>query len=435
MLNFYRFMTGISGPAFLTLLDKRARMGKEIPERLNERQGKPSQPRPQGPLVWIHAASVGEAQSMLILIDELLRLDSALQILVTTGTATSAAMMTSKLPERCFHQFYPLDHPEWVDGFLNHWNPDMVFWMESEIWPNMLSGIKARNIPAALVNARLSRKSFLRWRLIKPAIKKILGSFTLILCQTQRDAEYFADLGATHTKVTDNLKFSAKPLPAVDADLKKLGAATSARPTWVYASSHAGEEDLACRVHEILKATLPDILTIIVPRHPDRRADIKAVCDGHKLNTALRGPTKTPPQSDTDIYIADTMGELGLFYRLAPVCCVGRSFSDDGGGGHNPIEAAQLNCVALHGPHVQYQQDIYNEMNAAGAAFQMKDEAQLIDTLRLVLTDENVLRERQKTALAFAHSKEEVIKRVMSAILPLLEQAGISRSQNRVVRL
>ena len=434
MLSFYRFLTGLGQPAFVSLLHKRAEKGKEIKGRLDERMGKAAQSRPDGSLIWVHAASVGEAQSMLILIEEMLKLDPRLHILVTTGTATSAEMMGQKLPERAFHQFYPLDYPEWVASFLDHWKPDMVFWMESEIWPNMLGEIKKRNIPAILLNARMSDKSFLRWRLIKPTARKILNSFAMILTQTQKDSEYFSRLGATHLKVTDNLKFSAKPLPASDDDLKTLAAHVRGRPVWVFASTHKGEEDMACRVHQILKNSLPELLTIIVPRHPDRRHSIREICEAHKLKTMLRGMDKTMPEADTEIYIADTMGELGLFYRLAPVSCIGRSFSDDGGGGHNPIEAAQLNSAILHGPGIKHFAEIYTQMNAAGAALKMKNETQLTDTLRSLLTDATQLQEKQRAAANFAGSKADVIKRVILAVTPLLEQSGILQLQTRAGR-
>lgn len=434
MLNFYQFLTGISQPAFVSLLERRAQNGKEIKDRLPERMGQPSRPHPGSPLVWIHAASVGEAQSMLILIEELLKINARLHVLVTTGTATSAELMGQKLPGRSFHQFYPLDHPEWVKNFLDYWQPDLVFWMESELWPNMLCGIKDRNIPAILLNARLSQKSYTRWRLIKLSARKILNSFTLILTQTQTDSDYFAKLGATHLRVTGNLKFSARPLPASDDDLKILSAHVTGRPLWVFASTHKGEEDMACRVHQLLKSSHPELLTIIVPRHPDRRADIEAACSAQKLKTVLRGAAKNMPQADTDIYIADTMGELGLFYRLAPVACIGRSFSDDGGGGHNPIEAAQLNCAVLHGPRVKHFADIYTDMNAAGAAFKMNTEAQLADTLRGLFDDNQQLHAYQKTASDFAQSRSDVIKRVITSIEPLLEQADIAQFQNRANR-
>ena len=431
MLNFYRFCMGMSEKALKGLLERRAQKGKENRLRLAERQGKPSHPRPDGPLVWIHAASVGEAQSALIVIDGLLKLSQNLHILMTTGTTTSAALMAQKLPDRTLHQFFPLDHPDWADRFLTHWSPDLALWMESELWPNMLEGLKRRNIPAALVNARLSDRSFRRWRIFKSAAKQILGCFSMILTQTQKDADYFVSLGAKRVIVTDNLKFSAKPLPAAETDLKILVAKIGSRPLWLYASTHKGEEDMACRIHQILKNSIPDVLTIIVPRHPDRRDSIRLTCEQRKLFVVMRGTEKNLPEQDTDIYVADTIGELGLFYRVAPVACIGRSFSDDGGGGHNPIEAAQLNCAVLHGPDIQNLEEIYAEMDKAGAALNMKNEIEMTNTLQALLTDLSALQRHQAIALRFAKSKENVIQGVLKAITPLLEESKILQLQKR----
>jgi 3-deoxy-D-manno-octulosonic-acid transferase len=421
MLEFYRFCLRLVAPALEALLARRTTRGKEDRTRLTERKGEAGLARPEGKLAWIHAASVGEAQSTLILIDNLLKYNENINILVTTGTVTSAKMMAQKLPKRAFHQFYPLDHPDWTERFLDYWKPDLVFWMESEIWPNMLLGIQKRGIPAALVNARLSGKSALLWKIAKGSARRLLNTFSVILAQTPEDADHYVALGAKNVQVTDNVKYSAKPLPADDMDLKDITAYTRGRPLWVYASSHRGEEALACRVHQILKNSLHDIMTVIVPRHPQRGAEIKIICEEHKLSVIRRGADKILPGAETDIYLADTMGELGLFYRLAPVALIGRSFSDDGGGGHNPIEAAQLNCAVLHGPRVQFQKQIFKEMDAAGASVQVNNEKELIDALRAVLTDRTRLEAQQKIASEFAHSKERVIDRVMQALYPLLE--------------
>jgi 3-deoxy-D-manno-octulosonic-acid transferase len=432
MLNFYKLLTRLAEPVFLALLRKRAESGKENTQRLAERRGESDRKRPPGPMLWLHAASVGEAQSALLLIEDLLRHHEKLHLLLTTGTVTSASLMEKKLPERAFHQFYPLDHPDWVEKFLNHWHPDFVLWLESEIWPNMLLGIRDRNLPAVLVNARLSDKSFKRWRLAGGTAKSLLNAFSLILTQTDKDAHNFRALGATNVSITGNMKFSARPLPADEKDLKTLSAHIRSRPTWLYASSHKGEEEMACRVHQILKTAIPEILTVIVPRHIGRREDIQAVCKQYGLASVLRGADKTPPGEGTDIYIADTMGELGLFYRVAPVACIGRSFSADGGGGHNPIEAAQLNCAVLHGPHVRHQQQIYDDMDDAGAALLMKNEQDLTEAVRLFLTNEDRLRQQQAVALRYVQGKSKIIDKVMKALNPLLENAQITRSQQKV---
>ncbi len=424
MLFFYRFITRFCDRPLRILLQRRLAAGKEDPARLDERRGVASIKRPEGPLGYIHAASVGEAQSALILIDRLLQNDPDLHILVTTGTRTSAQLMAKKLPKRAFHQFYPLDHPRWVERFLDHWQPDFVIWMESELWPNMLGAIRVRNIPAALVNARLSDKSFRVWRLFKRTAKHILSAFTIILAQTDLDKERFEILGHASIHTTGNLKYSANALPCDDSALAKLQTDIGKRPVWVYASTHKGEETLACRAHKTLKKRYPDLLTILVPRHPERRADILEQCADEGLNLQLRGEEKAPITPDTDIYIADTLGELGLFYRLAPIAMIGRSLSDDGGGGHNPIEAAQLDCAVLYGKDVQYQQEIFNDMAASESALRVEDEDALTDILNKLLGDTEFCSLYQDKALKFAREKEGVIDRVWDALAPLVKEAS-----------
>ncbi len=427
----YRSLMSVSRPALLHLLDRRSQKGKEDPSRLSERKGTAGRKRPAGKLAWVHAASVGEAQSALILIEALLKKNEALNILVTTGTVTSAKMMAKNLPERAFHQFYPLDHPDWVDSFLSHWHPDAVFWMESELWPNMLLAIKERNIPAALINARLSERSYKTWRIFGRAAKNILETFSIILTQNEKEAQRFRSLKAPHVLTTDNLKYNARALGFDEKSLTDLSSMTARRPLWLYASTHDGEEALACGIHQILKATMPDLLTVIVPRHPDRRENIVKTCESYNLNTRLRGANHDLPQREDDIYIADTLGELGLFYRLSPVACIGRCFSNDGGGGHNPVEAMQLNCAVLFGPNVQNLQEIYDEIDAVHAAIKVNTEEQFTETLRDLLNNPKALQDVQTNAVNFAHEKAKVLVRVLDALEPILVQSGIVKEGDR----
>lgn len=421
MLQLYKSVSGASGPLLRALLRARSRKGKELPAHLGERLGRASLARGHSPLIWVHAASIGEAQSALILVERLQRLVPGTQILMTTGTVSSANMMRKNLPAGAMHQFSPVDHPAWAKQFLDHWKPDLVLWMESELWPNMLTDIKARGIPAILVNARLSEKSFRRWSWFGGAAKEILGAFSLILAQGEKEAARFRALGAQNVSATGNIKYSAKPLSFGENDLKTISGALGQRPLWLYASSHKGEESLACRVHQKLKLTFPDLLTIIVPRHPERRQDIIATCEQANLKFVLRGEIKIPPSYDTDIYIADTFGELGLFYRLAPLACIGRSFSDDGGGGHNPIEAAQLNCAVLYGPHVQFQKELFEEMSNASGALGVKNEPELEDAVAGLLADPQKLAAMQQNGLEFTRVKSKIVDIVIESITPWLD--------------
>ncbi len=409
-----------SGPVLKQLLARRSARGKEDPARLSERMGTPARLRPDGPLIWLHAASVGEAQSALILIDALLEAYPGLNILVTTGTVTSAELMEKRLPARAFHQYVPLDHPGWVSHFLNHWTPDAALWMESELWPNMLMAIQSRAIPCALINARLSDASYTRWKRLPGLARNILKSFQIILTQTDKDAQRYTSLGAQKAMATDNLKYSAPPLPYIEEDLNTLSKATHNRPLWVYASSHAGEEELAARVHMDLAEEFPDLLTIIVPRHPHRGVEIEDQLTIMGVTATRRTSDKTPPAHSTDIYIADTLGEMGLFYRLGKIVFVGRSFSHDGGGGHNLIEPAQLECTVLTGPNVQFQQQILDDMLDQDALLQVKTQTHLTGALRQLFSEPDYLQSQVEKAGAFARQKTHIIETVMTQLKPVL---------------
>ncbi len=430
MLNFYQWLMNSAEPLLSNLLDKRVKAGKEDHTRLNERKGITGKPRPSGSVYWVHAASIGEAQSALTLIHALLNSAPELHILVTTGTLTSAKLMEKNLPPRAFHQFYPLDHPNWTKRFLQHWQPDLILWMESELWPNMLRHISEQKIPAALINARLSSASYKKWRLARPVIKKLLSSFSMILCQTHSDEKLFKNLGANNTHVSDNLKYSAAPLAIDDAALSNFTTALQGRPCWVYASTHQGEETLAAQTHEILQDKFPDLLSIIIPRHPNRRDEIMTDLSTYHLKTCLRGEGAALPSADTDIYIADTLGELGLFYRASPIAVIGRSFSADGGGGHNPIEAAQLGCAILHGPHVQNLQAIFDEMNRADASTALNHKKDLATEIQKLLENPKLLSEKQGRATEFAQSKARVLPRVLNHLSPLLQEDAQNAAKN-----
>lgn len=458
LLGLYRAATALGAPLLRLLLALRARRGKEDPARMAERRGYPSRARPEGGLVWLHAASVGEAQSALILIDTLARKFPGTRLLVTTGTVTSAALMQKRLPEGAFHQFLPLDSPAWVGRFLDHWAPSCALWMESELWPNMLGEIRRRGIPAALVNARLSPRSARRWARAGGAAAEILSAFSVCLAQSEEDAVALRRLGARNVQVMENLKYAAAPLPCDAAALAQLrravgvaereqghrpqqGQEVALRPLWLYASTHAGEEALACRIHTALKAEIPDLLTIIVPRHPARGPEILEICRSFGLTARRRGAaadvrkgddraesganegTPVLPESGDDLYIADTLGELGLFYRLAPVACIGRSFSADGGGGHNPIEAARLGCAVLHGPWVQNLEKIYAEMETQGAAIRLADAEALRTTLRRLLMQGGDLGAVQEAARAFAERKAGAAEGVLTRLEPLMTRS------------
>ncbi len=339
LLSLYKNLLRVTTPLLEAHLQKRAERGREDPARAGERRGKPILPRGPKPLVWFHAASVVESLSLLALIARILKDHSALDVMVTTGTVTSARLMAERLPKGAFHQYMPVDHPAWVARFLDHWQPDFVIWAESDFWPNMLAEIKRRKIPAVLLNARMSEKSFRKWQWAGGAMRGVLETFTLCLAQNAAEAKRLEALGARNVRISANLKYAAAALPCDDAKLAALKTAVGARPLVLWASTHPGEEEMALRLHAHLQKTRPALLTIIVPRHPVRGAELKAMALRSGLQAHLRSEGALPASGD-GIYIADTLGELGVFYRLSKIAILGGSFADI--GGHNPIEPAQL---------------------------------------------------------------------------------------------
>jgi len=332
MLTAYKILMILTSPLLRVYLHYRAFKGKEVHARLNEKYGIASQPRPNkdAPLMWIHAASVGEAQSALILIKKLSHHNPTLNFLVTSVTTTSAALLDKKLPENAVHQFVPIDHPRWIERFLNHWQPTMVLFLESEIWPNTIMAVKDKEIPMMLINARLSDKSFKTWLKIKDSAEQIFSAFDRILAQTKSDTDHFIALGGK-AKTAGNIKLNSDPLPVNLEDLNAFNTSIKGRPVWLYASTHEGEEELAAAMHIELKDKHPTLLTIIVPRHPIRSGAIKTKLETMGQVVTTRDADLNLPTPETDIYLANTLGELGLFYRASPlsmiadvfgICCV-----------------------------------------------------------------------------------------------------------------
>jgi 3-deoxy-D-manno-octulosonic-acid transferase len=248
------------------------------------------------------------------------------------------------------HQFVPVDLPSAVAQFLDHWRPELALWVESELWPNLALATRGRGIPMILVNARLSARSEARWRAVPGLIRPILSSFALCLAQDETQAERFRRLGARRVISVGDLKAAAGPLAADPRQLALLRRQTGERPCWLAASTHAGEEEIAAEAHSVVARTHPGLLTIVAPRHPARGAAIAAMLRGRGLRVARRAAGE-PISASTEIYLADTMGELGLFFPLAGIAFIGGSLVPK--GGHNPFEAARLDCTILHGPDMR----------------------------------------------------------------------------------
>jgi 3-deoxy-D-manno-octulosonic-acid transferase len=418
MQRLYRALTVLATPLIAVYLGRRRRAGKEDPERFPERLGVAGAARPDGMLVWVHGASVGEALAALPLIERILESRDALHVLVTTGTVTSARLMAERLPPRAQHQYAPIDRPDAVRGFLDHWRPDLALWNESEFWPNLLTEIQALGIPMILVNGRMSDRSYRRWKLMRGVIRPLLDGFALCLAQSEQDAKRLRDLGAGAVHAIGNLKSAASPLPVDQAALDDLRDAVASRPLWLAASTHPGEETIAAASHCALAADHPGLLTIIAPRHPERGPTIAAGLRETGLTVALRSAGE-PIDRSVDVYIADTLGELGLFYRLAPVAFVGGSLVAH--GGQNLLEPARLGCAVIHGPHMANFAAFTAAFAAAQGAIEVADGAGLTAALGELLGDPDQRRRRGAAARAVAEAEAGVLDRIEAALAPYLD--------------
>jgi 3-deoxy-D-manno-octulosonic-acid transferase len=414
----YRAFSILGGPVIDVYLKRRMVRGKEDPGRAGERRGIASLPRSQGGLVWLHAASVGESLSLLPLARRLLQRPGT-KVLVTTGTVTSARLMAERLPEGAVHQYVPVDRPAWVRRFLDHWRPDLVLWAESDFWPNMLAEIGARKVPLILVQGRVSPKSFAGWRKARGFIARVLADFTLCLGQTPGDSERLALLGAKKTACVGNLKMSVPPLPCEESELDVLRRSVAGRPLWLASSTHPGEEAIAAHVHRALEADVPGLLTIIVPRHPQRGPEVLGEIKALGLSASLRSGGEGP---SAQVYVADTMGELGLFYRLAPVVFMGKSLTVE--GGQNPFEPALLGAAVLFGPRMSNFPEMAPAMAAAGAARQVADERDLQQAVRELLIDPDRAADMGRKAKAWAEAEAGALDAVMDVLGPYLDGIG-----------
>jgi 3-deoxy-D-manno-octulosonic-acid transferase len=415
----YRAATRPLAPLAIVYLKRRRKRGKEDPRRYRERQGVPGAARPQAPLLWIHAASVGEATAMLALIERLLLTRPMLEILVTTGTVTSADLLESRLPARARHQFVPVDLPRWIARFLDHWRPEVALWVESELWPNLILATHARGIPMALVNARLSAGSYARWQRWPGLIRPVLGAFSVCLAQDEEQAGRFRRLGAREVDVVGDLKAAAAALPVDRRRLDELRRQVNARPLWLAASTHAGEEEIAVLAHRRVAASHPGLLTIIVPRHPARGDAIEAMLTARGLRSARRSRGEAITDK-ADVYLADTMGELGLFYSLCGIAFIGGSLVAK--GGHNPFEAARLDCAVLYGPDTRNCACMAAELAAAGAAETVTDADGLARAVSALLDDPHLRSERAAAARRVAEAGSDVLDTVLMRLAPWLDR-------------
>jgi 3-deoxy-D-manno-octulosonic-acid transferase len=377
----YRTATSALTPVVPFFLARRASRGKEESARMSERLGHASRPRPEGHLVWIHGASVGESIAVLPLIDALLNAPGR-SVLVTSGTVTSAQLMAQRLPRGALHQYAPVDLPSAAARFLDHWKPDAALFVDSEIWPNLICAARDRGVPMALVNGRMSARSFAGWGRVRHAAKSILSAYEICLAQDEQAAERFRLLGARNVQVAGSLKADAPPMPADTEKLEEMSRVVAGRPVFLAASTHQGEDETILPSHDALRRRFPDLLTVLVPRHPERGAEIAMLCGARKT---LRRSEGHIPERETAIYIADTLGELGLFYRLTPFAFVGGSLVPH--GGQNPLEPARLARAVLAGPHTENFALAYQAIFAEQGSGRINSSAEIVALAGRLLED------------------------------------------------
>ena len=423
-------------------LGRRARRGKEERGRRPERFGRASAPRPGGPLVWVHAASVGETHAVLALAEHLV--ERGVGVVFTTGTVTSAAIVAERLAGRVTHQYAPLDIGPGVRRFLDHWSPDLVVIAESEIWPVTLLALSDRRVPCVLVNARMSEASHRRWKRLGARFgvaEALFARFAHVAARGAEDAGRFEELGATPVTVTGDLKTETLPPRVAPALKNRYRAMLGDRPAWVAVSTHPGEEEAAARVHLALRRHQPDLLTIVVPRHPERGEGVARKLASMGLSVARRSLDEEVAGA-TDVLVGDTIGEMGLYLRLARIAFVGRSMGGLGAatGGQNPLEPAMLGLPVLHGPNVDNFRDAYAALDAGGGATAVADEAALTAAVRAALADPEAAIEAGRKAEATVGGMRGPLRATLMALGPFIEPLAIRArmeggSARRKVRL
>lgn len=420
-IRLYRRLTRMAGPLAGTLLNWRRKRGKEDPARLSERRGIATLERPAGHLVWLHGASVGEILSIQPLVEHIRA--RGFTVLVTSGTVTAAQTAEKRMPAGTLHQYVPLDTPRFAGRFFDHWKPGLGIIAESEFWPNLLIEATARQVPLVLVNGRLSERSFNRWSRAPHTARDLLSRFELCLAQSEEDARRIAQLGALRVSATGNMKFDVEPPPADPDAMKEMKRTTRNRPLFLAASTHRGEDEMIIDAHQQIARTVPELLTIIVPRHPERGGDIAELAQEAKLSQAMRSRQHLPDRG-THIYVADTLGELGLFYRLVPIVFMGGSLIKH--GGQNPIEPAKLDNAILHGPFVHSFTSVYAELNRAHAAATVTDADSLAASVQRLLLSPDLVRHMAQAAQATVAPLGGALARTATALEPYLVQLRLN---------
>jgi 3-deoxy-D-manno-octulosonic-acid transferase len=417
MLALYRGAATALGPLIDAYLRRRIGRGKEDPARLDERRGVPGRARPNGPLVWLHAASVGESVALLPLIERLRAERPGLAVLVTTGTVTSAATMARRLPDGAIHQFVPVDRPAWVRRFLAHWRPEVGIWVESDLWPTLVTEAAAAGVRLALVDARMSEGAFRRWHRFRRLARPLFAAFERVLASSPAQADRFRALGFRDVRFVGNLKAAGAPPPVDAGVVAALTGAIAGRPAWLAANTHPGEDEVVLDAHALLAASRPGLLTIVAPRHPDRGKAIAELAAGRGLRVARRALGELP-RPDTAVYVADTLGEMGALYASVPITFLAGSLVPV--GGHNPIEPAHAGAALLLGPLMPNNRDSADALIAAGAARPVADAAAIAAAVGALLDDPDAVRAMAAAARRVAAEGRRGLDHILDALAPLL---------------
>ncbi|KIC42059.1 3-deoxy-D-manno-octulosonic acid transferase [Ruegeria sp. ANG-R] len=415
LYNLYCGLTTIAGPLVWHKVRSKLQAAGVPENRQQERLGHASLPRPKGQLIWFHAASVGESLSVLSLIRRLAKRLPTTEFLITSGTPTSAALIAQRLPPRTRHQYPPLDSAAPVRRFLDHWKPDAGIFVESEIWPRLIVETAKRGTPLALLNARLSEKSVTGWKKRPNTARFILGHFNVFLTQNSRTADNLIDMGADADRIEPgtNLKAMSDPLPVDQETLTDIGTQIANRPLWIASSTHTGEEDIVLQAHRQLLQRWPDLLLLLIPRHPERRGEVLNLTNDAGMSTAQRS-TGQPITPDTQVYVADTLGETGTWYALCPIVFLGGSLKEI--GGHNPFEPAQAGAAVITGPGYFNFSETFEPMIETGGAVQINSASTLSDAVALWLSDESALAASQTAAKACVNTQESALDTVINTL-------------------
>ncbi len=420
-LHLYRFLMFILKPFVRPVLFLRRRKGLETKDakRKGERFGFASVKRPNKKIVWFNAASVGESNSIIPVIDEILKKAPDCFVLVTTTTVTAAENMAKKLSgKNAVHQFLPVDRRAYVDRFFEYWKPSVGFFVDSDFWPNLILSAKDHNVPLVLLNGRVSNKSFAKWKENLQFIKPLASAFEFTFGKSDDDCKKLSVMGFKNPVCVGNLKYGVPPLSFDKTEFKNLSDQIGKRHMFVVSSTHPGEEELCLSAFMIVKKRFPDVLMVIAPRHPARGEEIKSLVETNGLKAVLRS-CGAKITKDLDVYIADTMGELGLFYNLSEVAFVGGSLVK--WGGHNPMEPARLHNAVLSGKYVHNFQETYDLLKAEKAVVIVEDDKDFASKIKGFFENPDVQKDYMSRAFYVAEREADVLSRVMDKLDPVLK--------------